>query len=168
MSWATENAFKRVFNVFKRSKDKIYKEDIEALKLLNEELLNSQKKYVNDNILYAKLLCFVMYKNIEHFKDIKKCIQHIQENVFNGSLQEHIEILKLNLNKNDFDEYLNTLGLSESIEFTDSEKESDLVILTKKQNEVINKLKKFWSHEKVKKSFYNTANEFLKDVDNYK
>lgn len=43
MSWITENAMKRVFNAFKRSKDKIYKEDIEALKVLNEELLNNQK-----------------------------------------------------------------------------------------------------------------------------
>jgi len=165
MSWKTENALKRVFNVFKRSKEKVYKEDIEALKLLNEELRIKQEAQVRDNILYAKLLCFVLYKNIDHFKSVKGSIKHIQTNVLNYSLNEHIEMLRRHINKNDFDEYLETLGLSAN--FTGEDEESNLEILTKNQNEVITKLNKFWNFETVSKSFYNTANEFLQDIDNY-
>lgn len=166
MSWKSDNSVKRIFNTFKRLKSKIFSQDIEALKQLNDELVNSQKTYINDNLLYAKLLCFVMYRNLEHFKDMKQCLKHIQTNVFDGTIQEHIEILKLNLNKNDFDEYLNTLGLSNYVDFTDEE--NDLKILNKNQKEVVEKLSKFWNHDKVERSFYNTANEFLKDIDNYK
>jgi hypothetical protein len=168
MSWSEQNALKKVVSVFKRSKERnvpIYDNDIEAIKTLNKALEIKSKAYVNDNLLYAKLLCFVLYRNVEYLGGIKQAIKHIQTDVLNFSLDEHIEMLRRHLNQKDFDEYLSTLGLSET--FTGEDEESNLAILTKNQNEVITKLNKFWNFDKVKKSFYNTANEFLQDTDNY-
>jgi len=167
MSWETDNALKRIFNSFKRLKNQIFIQDIDALKLLDDYILEADRKRINDNQLFAKLLCFVLYRNVEHFKDIKQAIKSIQTEVFNGSMEEHIELLKLHLNKNDFDEYLKSLNLIH-VEFTDEEDNENLEKLTKNQKEVIGKLKKFWNHDKVEKSFYNTANQMLNDINNYK
>lgn len=168
MSWTNQNALKRVFNVYKRFKEqngKLWDNDIEAIKTLNTAIENDTKISVNDNLLYAKLLCFILYKNVDHFGGIKGSIKHIQSNILNFTLDEHIEMLRRSLNKNDFDQYLATLGLSEK--FTWDDKENNLAILTKNQNEILDKIKKFWDFEKVKKSFHNTANEFLQNVNNY-
>ena len=168
MSWQNQNALKRVFSVYKRFKEqkgKLWDSDIEAIKTLSTALENDSKTNVNCNILYAKLLCFVLYKNVEQLGGIQGAIKHIQSNVLNYSLDEHIEMLRRHLNQKDFDEYLSTLGLKET--FTGEEQESNLAILTKNQNEVVTKLNKFWEFDKVKKSFYNTANEFLQETDNY-
>ena len=65
MSWTNQNALKRVFNVYKRFKEqngKLWDNDIEAIKTLNTAIENNTKISVNDNLLYAKLLCFVLYK----------------------------------------------------------------------------------------------------------
>lgn len=167
MSWQVENATRRIFNTFKRLKGQIFSQDIDALKTITEYISEMEQKRINDNILYAKLLCFVLYRNVEHFKDIRQSLKNIQQNVFDGSIEEHIEILKLHLNKNDFDEYLSTLGLTH--EFLDCEEEfKNMEILKENEKEVVLKIKKFWEHDKVSKSFYKTANEFLNDVNNYK
>lgn len=168
MSWTNQNALNRVFNVYKRFKEqkgKLWDNDIEALKTINTAIQYGSERQVNDNLIYAKLLCFVLYKNVEHFGSVKGAIRHIQSDILNFSLNEHIEMLRRHLNKNDFDEYLSTLGLTET--FIGEDEESNLAILTKNQNEIVTKLNKFWNFEKVKKSFYNTANQFLKDIDNY-
>ena len=168
MSWKEQNALKTVVNVFKRfhkQNGKIWDNETEAIKTLNTALEKNTESNVNCNILYAKLLCFVLYKNVEHFGGIQGAIKHVHSNVLSYSLHEHVEMLRRHLNKNDFDEYLSTLGLSET--FTGEEQESNLAILSKNQNEIVTKLNKFWNFEKVKKSFYNTANEFLQEKDNY-
>lgn len=161
MSWLSDNAVKRIFNAFKRSKDKIYKEDIEALKLLNDELINSQKQYVNDNILYAKLLSVILMQEVRYFNDMKMAIKNVN-GIFLLPLENHIENLRNELNRNDFNLYIESIGID-----LNSNKNEDK-ILENNQKEIIEKLNKFWNYEKVEKSFYNTANDFLKDFNNYK
>jgi len=76
----------------------------------------------------------------------------------------------MNLNDIDLESHLNYLGLLD-FDFWDVTQETKL-----KKNEIINsiepkmidKIKHNWTLENVKKSFYNTANEFLQDVYNYK
>jgi len=157
----SDNAVKRIFNAFKRSKDKIYKEDIEALKLLNDELINSQKQYVNDNILYAKLLSVILMQEVRYFNDMKMAIKNVN-GIFLLPLENHIENLRNELNRNDFNLYIESIGID-----LNSNKNEDK-ILENNQKEIIEKLNKFWNYEKVEKSFYNTANDFLKDFNNYK
>jgi hypothetical protein len=165
MSWKNENAIKRVFECFKRLKElkgKVWDNDIEALKHLNTELENAQNKYVNDNILYAKLLAHVLNEKIHETGNIKTSIA-----IVNSILKEPIEVkiktIEINLNLQDKYNYFSTLGFDlHLISETDTDK------ITLNQKEMIKKLETNWSFENVNKSFYNTANDFLKDLTNYK
>jgi hypothetical protein len=72
---ATQNALKRWVTVFfKRSKENvpIYDNDIEAIKTLNTAIENASKSQVNDNLLFAKLLAYVM---MEHYTEYKASIK---------------------------------------------------------------------------------------------
>lgn len=166
MSWQTDNYIKRIFNAFKRSKDKIYTEDIEALKQLNNELIVMQKTYVNDNILFLKLLSIHLKTELDYFKDIGFAKKNIHSQL-SLPIDYHINLLKKSLEHIDFENYGKSLGLS--FEFLDSEETEikDKEILTNNQKEIIEKLKKEWTYDKVEKALYNTANEFLKDTENY-
>jgi hypothetical protein len=164
MSWVTDNAFKRIVNVFKRSKEKVYKEDIEALQLLNDEFVNNQKNYVNDNILFAKLLNYALRNELKHQGSMKMAIKSI-DSILKTPISNHTEFLRLELNHKDFLEYVESLGI-ETDHLNHKENNNDL-ILTENQKEVQDKLTKFWNYDKVEKSFYNSANEFLKDINNY-
>lgn len=164
MSWHTDNALKRIVNVFKRSKEKVYKEDITALQLLNDELVNSQKKYVTDNILFAKLLSHVLINDLKHYGSMKMAIKNI-DGILKTPLDNQIEFLRLELNNKDFVEYMESLGIE--MNHLDHKENKNNIILKENQKEVKEKLLKFWDYEKISKSFYNTANEFLKDITNY-
>lgn len=164
MSWATDNAIKRIVNVFKRSKDKVYKEDIQALQLLSDELINSQKNYVNDNILFAKLLNYTLRNELKNQGSMKMAIKSI-DGILKTPLSHHTEFLRMELNNKDFLDYVESLGI-ETDHLNHKENNNDL-ILTENQKEVQNKLLNFWNHDKVEKSFYNSANEFLRDINNY-
>lgn len=166
MSWETDKYIKRIFNAFKRSKDKIYSEDIEALKQLNNELIVMQKTYVNDNILFLKLLSIHLKSELDYFKDISFAKKNINSQLY-LPIDYHINLLKKSLEHIDFENYGKSLGLS--FEFLDSEETEikDKGILTNNQKEIIEKLKKEWTYDKVEKALYNTANEFLKDTENY-
>jgi len=164
MSWTTENAFKKVFNVFKRFKGqngKIWDNEIEALKLLNTELENKQKKYVNDNILFAKLLCIALRYRTEYHTDIKTALKSIDSDL-NISINEQIELLRLTLNRVDKVKYLKSIGFD-----IDNENFSNVEELNGNEKEFLDKLKTNWSYENVYKSFMNSANDFLQDINNY-
>lgn len=162
MSWKIESALKRVFNAFKRSKEKIYKEDIEALKLLNDELISMQKTYVNDNLLYAKLLCLQMKQNVSFYTSMPIALKSLH-NSLKMPLSHHVEYLRMELNIQDTNAYFESLGLK----MDNTDYGSGLEILTENQKEATEKLSKFWNYEKVERSFYNSANDYLKDINNY-
>jgi len=167
MSWATENAFKRVFNVFKRNKDKIYKEDIEALKTINTELELKRDKYVNDNLLFAKLLVYVLDRNVHQNGDIKASIKIVAD-ILKEPLDYHLQMFQINLNQKGIDSYLQSLGYNlEHLNHDKKVKEQNELILKDNQKEILVKLKANFTLENVKKSFYNTANQFLQETDNY-
>ena len=164
MSWSTDNAVKRIFNSFKRLKNQIFEQDIEALKLLNEELINSQKNYVNDNILFAKLLSHVLRNELKQQGSMKMAVKSI-DSILKVPISHHTEFLRMELNNKDFVDYVEGLGI-ETDHLNHKENNNDL-ILNDNQKEVQDKLLKFWNYDKVEKSFYNSANEFLKDINNY-
>jgi len=164
MSWGSDNAVKRIFNSFKRLKNQIFEQDIEALKLLNEELINSQKNYVNDNILFAKLLSHVLRNELKQQGSMKMAVKSI-DSILKVPITHHTEFLRMELNNKDFIDYVESLGI-ETDHLNHKENNNDL-ILKDNQKEVQDKLLNFWNYDKVEKSFYNSANEFLKDVTNY-
>lgn len=165
MSFKNENAIKRIYNLIKRSKDKVYKEDIEALKHLNTELENAKSKNINDNLLFAKLLAMQLRQEVGYFKDVKYSIANIGH-ALNKPLEYHVEMLRLELNNSDDMKYFKSLGL----EFEKDNEETrgkKTEIISENQNEILAKIKAFWNYEVVEKSFYNTANEILKENEHY-
>jgi hypothetical protein len=169
MSWIEQNALKRVFNVFKRFKEmkgKLWDNDIESLQTLSTAIENNSKHYVNDNKLFAKLLAMQLRQEVNYFGNIKEAIANLGRGL-STPLDYHIENLRLELNNSDDMAYFKSLGL----EFERDNRESrakKIELLQDNQREVIDKVEKFHKYDKVEKSFYNTANDFLKDTDNYK
>jgi cupin superfamily acireductone dioxygenase involved in methionine salvage len=141
MSWEQKRYVTKIFNAFKRNKERIYKEDIEALKNLDEFINESSKTLTKDNLLYAKLLCVFLRQNIHHYKDVKFAIKELKFQL-NIPLDRQIELLTYDLN---------------------------MIELQKQETPeaVLDKLKKPWSKEVVEKSFYNSANDLLKEIENY-
>jgi hypothetical protein len=168
MSWTEQNAFKRIYNVFKRNKNNIYSEDIEALKLLNTALENKNKQFVTQNLLYAKLLAIQLNQNLMYYGSIEEAIKKIKSDL-SLSLNYNLIYLQKNLNNTELINYFNSIGVNTSNPnlLTDEQKQNDKNIISDKQKEIIEQLKKNWDFELVEKSFVKTANELLKDVNYY-
>jgi hypothetical protein len=141
MSWQNKKHVTKIFNAFKRNKERIYKEDIEALKNLDEFINESSKNLTKDNLIYAKLLCVFLRQNVHHYKDIKFAIKELKFQL-NIPLDRQIELLTYDLN------------------LISLQNESD-------PKEVFKKMDNAWSKEQVEKSFYNSANDLLKEIENY-
>ena len=172
MSWINQNALKIVFNVYKRFKEqkgKIWDNDIEALKTINTALENDSKAYVNDNILYAKLLAILLTNELLYRKDIKEALKAVSSDLLKP-LDYHLDMMRMHLNDIDLEAHFNHLGLLDFDfwDVTQETKDKKNEIINNIKPEMIDKIKHNWLLENVKKSFYNTANDFLKDVDNYK
>jgi hypothetical protein len=165
MSWKLENNTKRIYNVFKRSKSQIYSEDIEALKEVLNHINDSNKAYVNDNILFAKLLTINLTQNLNYYGTIDVAIKEAGR-LLTLPLNHHLEILRRNLNEQDLQNYFESIGL---LDWKNTkEREANEQLLKEHEKAIVEKCKKNWTLEKVEKSLINSANDFLKDVDNYK
>lgn len=160
MNWKIENNVKRIFGVFKRSKTPIYPEDIEALKSVSGVLEEMGKVNMNDNLLFAKLLCYVINNNLHHYGNISHSISSVAT-VFKKPITHHIEILAHNLNAHELNDYLKSIGIN----FDNLKDQPEIVKANEK--EIIEKIKSNWCVLKVEKSFVKTVNEFLTDIDNY-
>lgn len=141
MSWELKRNVTKIFNAFKRNKERIYKEDIDALKNIDEFINESSKQLTKDNLLYAKLLCVFLRQNVHHYKDIKFAIKELKFQL-NIPLDRQIELLTYDLN------------------LINLQKETD-------PKEVLKKMDNAWNKEQVEKSFYNSANDLLKEIENY-
>lgn len=141
MSWVYKKNIARIFNAFKRNKDKIYKEDIDALKSINELIESMSEQSTKDNLLYAKLLCVFLRQNIHYYKDVKFAIKELK-------FQLHIP-LETQLQMLTYD--LNMINLQNAVD----------------AKEVLDKMNNAWTKEQVVKSFYNSANDLLKEIENY-
>lgn len=162
MSWKDQNAIKRIFNTFKRVKPQIYSQDIEALKQVAESIESSQSGYVNDNMLYAKLLAVVLRQNMELYGTMKFAIKDVNT-ILSQPLENHLHHLTDSLNRKTEIEYLKNIGFK----LDNITNDTDYSLLKDNQKEIVVQLKKSWSYDNVSKSFYNTANDLLKDINNY-
>lgn len=168
MSWTEQNAFKRIYNVFKRNKNNIYSEDIEALKLLNTALENKNKQFVTQNLLFAKLLAIHLNQNLMYYGSIEEAIKKIKSDL-SLSLNYNLIYLQKNLNNTELINYFKSIGVNTTNPhlLSDEQNLNDKNIISDNQKEIIEQLKKNWDFELVEKSFVKTANELLKDVNYY-
>lgn len=160
MSWEDKKNIARIFRLFKRVKNQIFNEDIEALKELNQSVENASKAYVEDNLLYAKLLAVVLRLNFEHYGSMKLAIKETNS-IFTQSVNTHLYRFTDTLNRRAEIDYLKSIGFDLESLKTEDEK------VIEKHDEITRGLPKSWTFENVSKSFYNSANDFLKDVNNY-
>lgn len=161
MSWKTELNLKRIYNVFKRSKNNIYTEDINALKEVVNTIKDSEKEYMNDNLLFAKLLCVVLRYETQYFGNISLALKHTNS-LLGITLKDHIELLRSNINEVELIAFFKSIG----IDYNSANSQEE--ILKQKQSEIVSKIEKQYSYDNVEKSLVNSVNDFLKDVDNYK
>jgi hypothetical protein len=165
MSWITDKAINRIFKTFKRLEKQIFKEDIEALKSLNEYVENSEITIVNDNLLYSKLLTIVLHQNLVYYQNMQTAIKKTSSDL-QLPLNYHLQFLEKDLNGIELDVFFKSLGLKD---FTsDADILENKKIIDANQKILVDKIKSTWDFDTVEKSFYNTANQFLKDVNNYK
>jgi len=144
LSWKQENAINRIYRTFKRLKSGIFKEDIEALKHLNESVESGAKSVTLDNLLFSKLLCLVLKQNVMYYHDISISIKHVSDEL-DKTLNEQLS------------ELLYALNQAEMI------KKSEAGTLT--AIDLMNNNK--WTIEQVNSSFIKTANSFLTDKTKY-
>ena len=151
MSWQDQTALRRIFNVFKRNRTNVYQEDINALKTLNESLEKYQKQFVNDNKLFAKLLSLQITQNVRYYGSIETALVALKDDLKNP-LEYNITFLQQELNQRTVNDYL----------------EHNKSITRDNKKQLKEKLLESWSLENVEKSFNNTANEIIKNIDFYK
>ena len=163
MSWIEDNAIKRIFNVFKRNKS-IFKEDIEALKIIKESIEFQNKQLITNNLLYAKLISIQLRQNLNHFGSIEMAIKILKEDI-SKPLNYNLQLLQMDLNNTELSNYFKSIGLKDwnnEVELNDNKN-----IKKENQKEMIDKIQKSWNLEEVEKAFYKTANQIIKDVTNY-
>jgi hypothetical protein len=168
MSWKEDNALDKILNVFKRFKEqkgKIYDNDIEALRTLKEASVNRSETHVNDNILFAKLLAIQLRQEIDYFGDVQMAIKSISANL-GEPMGYHIEKLRMQINNTADINHFKSIGIDISLD-TKAARQEHKNILESEQKEFFNKISNYWNYEKVSSSFYNTANDLLKDLNNY-
>lgn len=168
MSWEVNRAIARIFNTFKRVKNGIYPEDVEALKVLNEMNEKKAKEFVTGNLVFAKLYCLSLRQNLNYYGDIKTAIKGISSEL-SKPLDFQIEMLTKEINQNDLNNFLKEKGidLTETY-FQDSKKgQEEINILKDNEKEIINQLSKNWSYKNIETSFYKSANDVLKDLNHY-
>lgn len=162
MSWKDDNAIKRIFNTFKRNNKTIFQQDVDALKQLKESIEESEKKTAIDNKLFLKLLIVLMTEYLNYYGNMEIVIRELSI-----TMQQPTNLLILNLqsalNINDNLEFLKEKGLD-----FDNLYKSELEFIEDNQKEIIENMLKSWTYEKVEKSVYRSANDFIKDIENYK
>lgn len=168
MSWKSNNAFKRLGNTFKRLHEKklIYKEDVEALKTLQDVINELTELRVKEHTLFAKLLCTNIYWNLIRFGNITEAIKWVQMDL-DVNLTSHIEQLTNELNIQQITNLMKSKDITFELVEDKESRERNLELIKKHEKEFTNKILEKWTYDVVKKSFEKTANEMISNPDNY-
>lgn len=160
MSWEEKKALNRIYSTFKRLKTGIFKEDVEALKTLNEFNESISKKTVHGNLVFAKLYCICLRQNLNYYGSVKLAIKGINKEL-RLPLDFQIEQLTKEINHNEFIIYLKESGVDMSITSNNEN------IIKENKKEFTEKFLNSWSKKQVEESFYKSANDVLKEINNY-
>ena len=159
-SWELKGAVNRIFNTFKRVKNGIYKEDVEALNKISDFIDSKAQNTVEGNLLYAKCLLLLIRQNNMFYGDIKITLKTIDSEL-KQSLDYHLELLTMEFNNLEFINFAKSKGVDMDI------LKNDDSLVKQHKDEFQKKLLNSWNKSDLEKSFYKTANDFIKDVNNY-
>jgi hypothetical protein len=152
-----EKTFEWLFSRFKAQTIKPHSFDIDCLKFIAEWVNREKEKNKQDNILFAKLYCYVFMQEILHYKDINFA-QKSMHDLLSMTLPEHYEKFTQKLNDFDFNTYLRSIGINpEEMHFL--ENEADIEKLKKAEDYFQNVNK--WHYDKVSKSLDNQITESI-------
>jgi len=169
MRWKVENAIKKVYACFSRNKKTVYESEIDAFKIMVDEINNHNKALVHNNEVYAKLLAMHIKNEYRRYRDVNFTIKKINDDL-KYSLGFHLSELSNCIISLEFVQYLQTL----EVEATEEE-QSTIEGLERLEDKffkhhekgIFDKIKTSYSKTEIENKFILTANDFLKDVENY-
>lgn len=164
MSWKVEKAIARIVKAFQRNKNKIFQEDIDALKIVAENYTESKNETVNDNLLFAKLVSLCLTQNIIHYGSIELAVERLRSDL-ELSFNAHVDTLASTINNHNLLNYFNSIGLKD----WKNEKEllENKTIIKEHQKQMIENIKDSYSTKKVRNKLGNTVNDLLKNIKYY-
>lgn len=170
MSWKDENALKRIFNTFKRLEKNIFKQDIDALKHLNQTIELQKKQNIDSNILFAITLSLLIKERLRKGQSINAVLYMIGHDLRSFDLVENVRQLTALINANELQQFMKEkeviIPKGKDV-YNDTD---ELLELWYKQydKEFLDKILESWSFDEVKKNFENTVNEIIQNYQQHK
>jgi hypothetical protein len=153
-----EKTFDWLFKRFQSPNIKPCKFDFDCLTFLAEWVNREKKTNKQQNILFAKLYCYVFIQEIQHYKDIEFA-QKSMNDILQLDLYSHYVKFKDRLNDVEFNKYLISIGIDpEKRFFDDSDKLKEAENFFKKVNQ--------WNIDQVEKSLNAQITESINRFDN--
>ncbi len=140
--------------------------DVEALNVLLKSIENSQQKTVEDNRVFAKILCMYITWRYEVGSNDMNSVLKFLNNELKNPLELHIDKLSNKMRVSQLKNFINTL----TIELTDDEQkdiesltESENKFWTANQKEIMEEIRFLNSADNIRNHFYSTANQILQE-----
>jgi hypothetical protein len=153
-----EKTFDWLFKRFQSPNIKPCKFDFDCLTFLAEWVNREKKTNKQQNILFAKLYCYVFIQEIQHYKDIEFA-QKSMNDILQLDLYSHYVKFKDRLNDVEFNKYLISIGIDPEKRFFD---DSDKL---KEAENFFDNLNK-WNIDQVEKSLNAQITESINRFDN--
>lgn len=138
--------------------------DFDCLTFLAEWCNREKQTNIQENVLFAKLFCYVFIQEIQHYKDIEFA-QKSMKDILTLDLHSHYQLFTQKLNDVEFNKYLISIGINPEskhflIDDTEAEKLKHAENFFKKVNQ--------WSDEQVEKSLNAQITETINRYQNLK
>lgn len=157
-----EKSFDWLFKRFQTQSIKPCKFDLECLTFLAEWCNREKEENKQENILFAKLFCYVFIQEIQHYKDIEFA-QKSMADILELDLYSHYVKFTQKLNDVEFNKYLISININpESKHYLTDEEEIDKL----KNAEYFFKNVNKWTTEQVTKSLNSQITESINRYDN--
>jgi len=170
-----EKSFEWLFKRLQSPQIKPCKFDFDCLTFLAEWCNREKENNIQENVLFAKLFCYVFIQEIQHYKDIEFA-QKSMKDILTLDLHSHYQLFTQKLNDVEFNKYLISIGIDiDKIHFpleVDGEifdnpkqlEEEKKLKEAEKYFESVNK----WSEEQVEKSLNAQITETINRYQNLK
>jgi hypothetical protein len=153
-----EKTFDWLFKRFQSPNIKPCKFDFDCITFLAEWVNREKQTNKQQNVLFAKLYCYVFIQEIQHYKDIEFA-QKSMNDILELDLYSHYIKFKDRLNDVEFNKYLVSIGIDPEKRFFD---DSDKLTEAEKFFKNVNK----WGIEQVEKSLNAQITESINRYDN--